>query len=259
MSSGAAEAMHPKLPPAYRLVALETVASTNDEAIRLAETGAEEGTLVWAREQTKGRGRQGRAFHSPPGNLYLSLILRPSCALAEAAQLGFIAGLAVGEAFGRVAPPMTEVTYKWPNDVLLNGRKAAGILLESKTTRSAALDWLILGVGANLRSYPEDTDFPATSLHFEGAASDVNEVDVLENFARCFLTWTDRWLDDGFAPVRRAWLGHAHALGEEIEVRLPRESLKGTFRDLDETGALVLDRPGGERRLITAGDIFFAT
>ncbi len=216
MSADSAEAMRANLPPAYRLVALETVASTNDEAIRLAETGAAEWTLVWAQEQTKGRGRQGRGFHSPPGNLYLSLILRPRCALAEAAQIGFVAGLALGDALGRIVPATTEITYKWPNDVLLNGRKAAGILLESKTTRSAALDWLILGVGANLRSYPEDTDFSATSLGSEGAAPDLKAADVLEIFSQCFLSWSDRWREDGFAPVRRAWLDHAHALGQEI-------------------------------------------
>ncbi len=126
---GAQEVAPPKLPPAYQLVALERVASTNDEALRLAAEGAEDGTLVWAREQTGGRGRQGRVWSSPPGNLYFSLVLRPDCAPAEAAQLGFVAGVALGEAIGSVAPPLIDVNYKWPNDLLLNGRKAAGILL----------------------------------------------------------------------------------------------------------------------------------
>ncbi|MFQ5773214.1 MAG: biotin--[acetyl-CoA-carboxylase] ligase [Kiloniellaceae bacterium] len=252
-------AARPKLPPAYRLVALDRVDSTNDEAARLAEQGAEDGTLVWAREQTKGRGRQGRNFASPRDNLYLSLVLRPDCGPAEAAQLGFVATLAVGEAIGSVAPPMLEVTYKWPNDVLLNGRKVSGILLESKTGSDGALDWLILGVGVNVRSFPKDTDFPATSLHFEGAPREVSHVDVLEAFSRHFLTWVNRWLDDGFAPVRQGWLNHAHARGEEIEVRLPRETLHGTFRDLDERGALVLELSDAKRRVIAAGDIYFAT
>ncbi len=247
----------PKLPPAYRLVALDTVTSTNDEALRLAEQGAEDGTLIWAREQTKARGRQGRAWASPRGNLYLSLILRPECGPAEAAQLGFVAGLATGEAFGSVVPPMIEVTYKWPNDVLLNGRKAAGILLESRSGTEGKLDCLILGIGVNLRSFPEDSTFPATSLHFEGTPSDVGEIQVLEAFSRYFMSWVNRWLDDGFAPVRRAWLNHAHALGEEIEVRLQDETLKGTFKDLDERGALVLELPGAARRLISAGDVYF--
>jgi BirA family biotin operon repressor/biotin-[acetyl-CoA-carboxylase] ligase len=246
----------PKLPPAYRLVALETVGSTNDEALRLAAEGAEDGTLVWAREQTGGRGRQGRSWSSPPGNLYLSLVLRPDCAPAEAAQLGFVAGLALGEAIGSVAPPLIEVTYKWPNDVLLNGRKGAGILLESRSNPDGTLECLILGLGVNLRHFPEDTGFPATSLHFEGA-TEVEVVALLEAFGRHFMSWANRWLDDGFGPVRRAWLHHAHGLGEEIEVRLPRETLKGTFKDLDARGVLVLELPDGARREISAGDVYF--
>jgi BirA family biotin operon repressor/biotin-[acetyl-CoA-carboxylase] ligase len=246
----------PRLPPAYKLVALETVGSTNDEALRLAEAGAEDGTLVWAHEQTGGRGRQGRSWSSPPGNLYLSLVLRPECAPAEAAQLGFIAGLAMGEALGSIAPPMVEVTYKWPNDVLLNGRKAAGILLESRSSPAGTLDCLILGAGANLEHFPEDSDFPATSLRFEGA-TEAGPVALLEAFSRYFLNWVNRWLDDGFAPVRRAWLHHAHGLGAEIEVRLPRETLTGTFKDLDARGVLVLELPGGARREISAGDVYF--
>jgi BirA family biotin operon repressor/biotin-[acetyl-CoA-carboxylase] ligase len=246
----------PKLPPAYRLVALETVVSTNDEALRLATAGAEDGTLVWAREQTGGRGRQGRSWSSPPGNLYFSLVLRPDCAPAEAAQLGFVAGLALAEAIGSVAPPMIEVTYKWPNDLLLNGCKGAGILLESRSDPDGTLDCLILGVGVNLAHFPEDTSFPATSLHFEGA-TEVEVVALLKAFCRSFMSWTNRWLDDGFAPVRRAWLHHAHGLGEEIEVRLPRETLKGIFKDLDERGVLVLELPDGASREISAGDVYF--
>lgn len=256
MTANRAAHAGPRLPPAYRLIALGRVGSTNDEAVRLAEEGAEDGTLVWAREQTKGRGRQGRAWSSPPGNLYLSLVLRPDCSPAEAAGLSFVAALGVGEAIGSVAPPMIEVTYKWPNDVLLNARKAAGILIESRIDPTGALDWLVLGVGVNVASYPEEAAFPATSLRFEGAGPEAGEVPLLEAFGRHFLSWVNRWLEDGFAPVRQAWLNHAHGLGEEIEVRLPKETLRGLFRDLDESGALILDLPGGGTRTIAAGDVF---
>ena len=247
----------PRLPPAYRLVVLDSVESTNDEAMRLAEAGAEDGTLVWAREQTKGRGRQGRGFESPRGNLYLSLVLRPECDVATAAQLSFVAALALGDAIGSVAPAMLEVTYKWPNDVLLNGRKVSGILLESRTDAAGGLGWLVLGMGVNVRSFPEDAGFPATSLHYEGTPPTVTEAELLEAFSRHLLTWVNRWLDDGFAPVRRAWLSHAHGRGEAIEVRLPKETLSGTFADLDEGGALVLELPGGTRRHVSAGDVYF--
>lgn len=254
--TGPGEARAPRLPPAYRLVALDSVGSTMDEARRLAEQEqAEDGTLVWAREQTGGRGRLGRAWSSPRGNLYFSLVLRPDGAPAEAAQLGFAAALALGEAIGAVSPPV-EVTFKWPNDVLLHGRKAAGILLESRSSAEGGLDYLILGCGVNLAHFPKDTPFPATSLHFERVPSSVGETELLEAFGRHFLSWASRWLDEGFAPLRRAWLRHAERLGEAIEVRLPRETLRGIFRDLDAQGYLLLETEGGELRRVSGGEVF---
>lgn len=254
--SGATE--RPRLPPAYRLVAFDSVESTNDEAQRLAEAGAEDGTLVWAREQTKGRGRLGRSFASPPGNLYLSLVLRPECTPAEATQLSFVAALGLGDAVGSVAPPMVEVRYKWPNDVMFNDRKGAGILLESRVSTEGGLDWLILGVGVNVQSYPEDTSYPATSLRFEGAPAELGATEVLEAFARHFMVWVNRWLEDGFGPVRQTWLSHAKGLGEAVEVRLPKETLSGIFKDLDDRGALRIELPDGTVRTISAGDVHFA-
>ena len=152
---------------------------------------------------------------------------------------------------------MLEITYKWPNDVLLNGRKVSGILLETRTAPGGGIDWLVLGVGINVASYPEDTEFPATSLHFEGTPSSVTEVELLQAFSRHLLAWVNRWLDDGFAPVRKAWLSHAHGKGEVIQVRLPKETLSGTFVDMDESGVLLLDVPGAGQRRIGAGDVFF--
>jgi len=246
----------PHLPPAYRLVALPEIDSTNLEAKRLAAAGAEDGTLVWARRQTGGYGRQGRAWASEPGNLFLSLIVRPDCSLAEAAQFSFVTAVALGDAFGSVAPPLVEIGYKWPNDVLLNGRKAAGILLESKAGADQRLEWLVIGVGANVASFPAETRLPATSLHFEGCPASVTAVDLLEAFARHLLSWVNLWLDDGFAPVREAWLRHARGRGEEIEVRLPRETLKGVFQDLDGSGTLVLRLADGSLRRIAAGEVY---
>ena len=246
----------PNLPPPYRLIALDSVGSTNVEARRLAQEGAEDGTLIWAREQTAGRGRSGKDWESPVGNLYLSLVLRPDCSPQEAAQLSFIAALGLGEAVGSTAPPM-EVLYKWPNDVLINERKAAGILLESEIGADGALDWLVLGCGVNIASYPRETAFPATSLRFEGAPAELTEVVLLEAFGRHFLSWVNRWLEEGFEPVRRHWLQHAKGLGEAIDVRLPHETLSGRFADLDETGALLLELPDGAQRKIAAGEVFF--
>ena len=247
------------LPPAYELIELESVDSTNEEARRHAKGGAEEGTLIWAREQRSGRGRGGRSWHSPPGNMYCSVILRPELPAAQAVQVGFAASLAVGATVGAFVPPLTEMRYKWPNDVLVSDRKIAGILLESSMTPTHDLVWLIVGVGLNVTSTPEDPMYPATSLEREGAEN-VSVEAALTTFSRQFLTWINRWLDDGFEPLRAAWLSRAKGLNEPMEVRLAsKTSLHGVFQGLDASGALLLDVGENDTRQIAFGDVFFAS
>ncbi|NQV83324.1 MAG: biotin--[acetyl-CoA-carboxylase] ligase [Rhodospirillales bacterium] len=245
------------LPSAYHLVSLDTVDSTNAEARRRAMQGEEatpDGTLILAKQQTEGRGRRGRTWHSPPGNLYCSLVLRPEIPIARAAEFSFIAALAVHDALGTVGDAGHQVHCKWPNDILLNDHKVAGLLLETETTASGVPDWIILGLGLNVAVFPGDTDFPATSLRAESWAA--TEGEILESFCRHFLKWTNTWLEDGFAPIRKNWLWRCYGLGEEIEVRLENESVSGVFEDLDEHGVLLLKTADGERR-ISAGDVFF--
>ena len=240
--------------PVPRLLRYDTLGSTNDEAKRLAEAGAEDWTVVSAREQTAGRGRGGNAFLSPPGNLYFSVILRPACSAASAAQLGFVAALAVGEAVAARMPPGRDLRYKWPNDVLVDGQKLSGILLESSASQDGALAWLVAGIGVNVESHPSATAWPATSLRALGApALDVQ--DLLLEIVDALRRETDRWLRDGFAPIRAAWLARAYGLGGTVGVRLPRERLEGRFIDLDRDGVLLLETAQGPRR-IAAGEIF---
>ncbi|MGQ0676083.1 MAG: biotin--[acetyl-CoA-carboxylase] ligase, partial [Rhodospirillales bacterium] len=195
-----------------------------------------------------------RGWASPPGTLYCSLVLRPDCPPARAPELSFLAALAVGGALGGLVPPLTDLRYKWPNDVLLNDRKVAGILLESTVKADGALDFLVLGVGVNVASSPRDAAFPASSMREEGGEA-VEPAEVLESFARHFMAWTDRWLDEGFAPVREAWLKRAWRLGETLEVNLGDEAVSGRFADLGPDGALELVLAGGERRRVSAGDV----
>ena len=253
------DAALPSLPSFCTLVHLSEIGSTNDEAKARAEAGAPAGTLIWADRQTGGRGRRGRAWHSPPGNLYCSLVLRPTCSAAVAAQLSFVTALGLGEGLSACSPSRAVLRYKWPNDVLLSGRKVAGILLESQPDSRGALDWLVIGVGVNVRTDPPAAavDFPATSLHAEGF-SDVEPAAVLAAFATSFALWFDRWQQHGFAPVREAWLAAAAGLGQSIEVRLPHETLAGRFADLDGDGALVLDSDGRSQS-IAAGAVYFPT
>ena len=244
----------PTLPPGCLLVCYDSVGSTNDEAKRLARDGAAEGTFVWALEQTAGRGRRGRTWVSPPGNLYASLILRPDCPAHRAAQIGFVAALAIGDALGAMLPRLGRIAYKWPNDVLVNGRKIAGILLESEMTALDKLTFLILGVGVNLTTSPRDMAFPATSVA-EECDGEVVPAAMLEEFSGHFETWKKRWQTEGFAPVRAAWLEATTFRGEEIRVHLEAATLHGRFLDLDQQGALLLEADGEHRR-ISAGEVF---
>jgi BirA family biotin operon repressor/biotin-[acetyl-CoA-carboxylase] ligase len=248
----------PKLPSVYNLITLDSVDSTNSEAKKLAAEGEEtapDGTLVWAREQTGGRGRRGRTWESPSGNLYTSLILRPDVPIAEAAQLSFVAALAVYDTLGSIGPAGHQVLCKWPNDVLLNEKKVAGILMESEGgDANTPADWVILGMGLNVEWHPSDTDFPATSLRFEGFSNTVEE--VLEAYTRSFMVWTNRWLNDGFAPIRQNWLWRCMGKDEKIEVRLENRTVTGVFKDMGDNGALILDVDGKEHQ-VTAGDVYF--
>jgi BirA family biotin operon repressor/biotin-[acetyl-CoA-carboxylase] ligase len=244
----------PALPSPFRLAAYDAIGSTNDEAKRLARDGAEEGLIVWAKAQNAGRGRRGRVWVSPPGNLYLSLVLRPRCRAAQAAQLGFVAALGLGEALAELAPPSLDLRYKWPNDLLANDKKLAGILLETEMVASNLPDFVVIGVGVNLASSPRDVNYPATSLIEEGV-TDVAPQAALLKFVQHFSDWLIRWRDEGFAPIRSAWLARASGLGKAVQVRLDRDTLVGRFLDLDGDGALILDMPNGSRR-IAAGEIF---
>lgn len=244
----------PILPPDFDLVALESVDSTNAEAIRRAETGAPGGTLIWARTQTAGRGRRGRAWTSPPGNLYATLLLRPDSVPGVAGQLGFVAGLALRQAIVETMPGAGGTELKWPNDLVFEGRKLAGILLESRISNGRKLDWLAIGTGVNVASHPEDAERPATSLAAIGAPPTVPA--LLSAYGRAVAEWLPRWRDEGFAPVRSAWLRHAAGRELVLQARLSDEVVEGRFADLDETGALVMELPDGATRRILAGEVF---
>ena len=240
--------------PQFRMVAYDIVGSTNDEAKRLAREGSEEGLVVWSLQQNSGRGRRGRVWVSPPGNLYLSLILRPHCKAAVAAQLGFVAALGLGDALSGLTPPEIDLRYKWPNDLLANGKKLAGILLEPEMVAGDIPDFVVIGVGVNLASAPGDVAYPATSLAQEGEPR-ITPRAALDRFISHFGCWLGRWREEGFTPIRAGWLARASGLGEAVQVRLERETFDGCFLDLDDGGALLLGMPDGNRR-IAAGEIF---
>ena len=157
-----------ELPEGFVLCALDSVASTNDEAKRRAEEGAPGGRWSPPRSRSGGRGRYGRSWASPPGNLYASVLLRPDCPMARAAQLSLVAGLALADALEGIGRPGLDVKLKWPNDVLIGGAKVAGLLLEGAARPDGSAAWVIVGSGVNVASCPEGTPYPATCLAGEG-------------------------------------------------------------------------------------------
>jgi BirA family biotin operon repressor/biotin-[acetyl-CoA-carboxylase] ligase len=232
----------PVLPDGWRLVALQSVGSTNDEAGRLADGGAPEGTVVWAREQQGGRGRRGRAWASPPGNLYSSTVLRPDCPAARAAELGFVAALAVGD----LVPSGRAVRLKWPNDVLVDGGKIAGILLESAVSQSGQVQHVIAGIGINVSFAPQLPD-----MRYPGAALGGTVETALEALTASLAARLAQWRGDGFESIRSAWLAQAGPLGATVDVRLGDGLASGRFAGLDRDGALLLDTADGPRRIVS--------
>jgi BirA family biotin operon repressor/biotin-[acetyl-CoA-carboxylase] ligase len=235
----------PVLPDGWTLVALQSVGSTNDEAARLAEAGAPEGTIVWSREQTGGRGRRGRHWASPIGNLYTSTVLRPACSAARAAELGLAASVAVSD----MVPADREVRVKWPNDVLVDGGKVAGILPESVIGPRGEVEHVVLGIGVNIGLAPQLPGMRYTAATLGGSVEE-----ALEKLTASLAFRLTQWRHEGFAPIRAAWLAKAGPLGFEVDVKLGEELVRGRFAGVDHEGALLLDTPAGPRKIV-AGEL----
>lgn len=236
----------------FSLIRLDRVDSTNDEVRRLALSGAAADLLVVsAIEQSQGRGRRARPWVSPPGNLHCSILIHIDGDLGRAAQLGFAAAVALVDGFHHLVPNVS-FTCKWPNDVLAEGRKCCGMLLEP-----VGREWLIVGVGVNVVASPPPGEllYPVASLAEFGFAGD--DLDVLAAFTQAFGPLVGEWRRDGFAPIREAWLHRARGLGEPVVVRLDGETPTGLFAGLDAEGALLLDQPTQGLRRILAGDVYF--
>ncbi|MCW5737561.1 MAG: biotin--[acetyl-CoA-carboxylase] ligase [Enhydrobacter sp.] len=235
----------PVLPDGWTLVALESVGSTNDEAAQLAERGAREGTVVWARQQTGGRGRRGRVWASPVGNLYSSIILRPHCPAARASELGFVAALAVADivAAGR------DVRVKWPNDVIVDGGKVAGILPESSIGQGGMVEHVVMGIGVNVGFAPNLPD-----MRYPGACLGGTVEEALQKLAAALALRVAEWRQEGFETVRAEWLAKAGPFGLEVDVKLGDELVRGRFAGMDREGALLLETAAGQRRIV-AGEL----
>ena len=236
------------------IVVLDEIDSTNAEARRRAEAGEAGPLWLVGLRQTAGRGRRGRAWETGEGNLADTLLFRTDKPPAEAAQVSFVAALAVADLLARCVPNHL-ISLKWPNDPLLGGLKVSGILVESGASPLGGL-WLAVGVGVNLKRKPIDAERPATAIatYLETPPSPQEAAEVL---AEAFERWLRTWDVLGFPAIADAWTARAHGLGEPCVARLGHETVEGVAEALDADGALRLRLADGSLRRITAGDVFF--
>lgn len=233
-------------PAGVACVVLEETASTNAEALR-----AEPPAWILALRQTAGRGRRGRAWAMPAGNFAASLALRPAMPPAEAALYSFVAALAVHDVLARMTHRRLEL--KWPNDVLLEGGKVAGILLESAGA-AGRLERLVVGIGVNLLVAPAAIETGALPPAAVGA--EISPEAFLDLLAPAFARREAAFRAEGFAPIRAEWLARAARLGQPVVARTGRDSRSGIFEGVDASGALLLDTGSG-RHAVAAADVFF--
>lgn len=235
--------------------AYDELDSTNAEARRRAEAGEAGPVWITAAVQTAGKGRRGRDWQTVSGNLAATLLFTTAKSAAEAAQVSFVAALAAADLAQTCLGPGA-AKLKWPNDVLVHGRKAVGILIESGARADGSL-WLAVGIGVNLAHAPQNVERPATAFADHMASPPPKPLDALKILAARFEHWRALWDREGFAPIAEGWTGIAHGLGEPCEARLPNQTHRGVAEGLDADGALRLRLDGGAVMRITAGDVFF--
>lgn len=226
--------------------------STQDAVRDLAAKGEPEGAVVQALMQTSGRGRHGNQWQSPMGNLYMSMLLRPHCLADKAGQISFVAAVALSAAMDEVIKPGHVKTLKWPNDILIDGKKCAGILLESDLDKNGMVDSLVLGMGVNIMTPPEDR------IGLKDVAKGQVPIHPFRDiFLSHFAALYNHWRAEGFENIRTLWLKQAHGLGQSVIVRLSDNTLEGQFETINERGGLILKRAGNEKLTISAGEVYF--
>ena len=224
----------------------DQIGSTNDEARRLALEGAPHGTVIHADEQIAGRGRLSHTWFSPPGNLYLSVVLRTGQPASRCSELSFLAALAVADTVETLLPRQIRAMLKWPNDVLVNGAKIAGILLEQVD------DATIMGVGLNVLEAPSNTAYKTTTVVANAGIATVDGArDILLDRLAYHLS---SWQTNGFPPIREQWLNRSYPIGAAIRANAGGQPVAGHFAGLDDDGALLLDTNQGRQRIV-AGEV----
>ena len=240
------------MPINWQIQLYQNVLTTQNYAHDAAKAGDSEGVVVQALSQLGGKGRHGKDWQSPIGNLYLSVLLRPACGVERAGELAFVIAVALSAALDDYIDLKKHVkTLKWPNDILVDGLKLSGILLESNI-KDNALDSIIAGIGVNIFKAPE----LAIGLN-DIAESPVYVNVVRDDILNKLSYYYELWQEKGFAPIREEWLNGAHGLGEPLTARLPSVSHQGIFKGITEAGSLILEMAEDGEKIIHAAEVHF--
>jgi BirA family biotin operon repressor/biotin-[acetyl-CoA-carboxylase] ligase len=240
----------------WTLEHFDLIPTTQDIALQRALDGASDRHIILADQQTQARGRGGNIWLAPKGNLYTTLIVRPTCEVQDYGLMSFLTAVAVEQALQHFIERPRAIQLKWPNDVLCEGKKIAGILLEvanfphAHTPQKPAL---LIGIGVNIAVAPAET---ATSLQ-ELTHKKIAVNDFMQQFLLCYDHLDHIAMTEGFSGILSLWSDHAKGMGDKISVRLPQEKLEGIFESLEASGALKLKLPDGSVRLIHSGEVYF--
>lgn len=245
----------------YTILIFDSIDSTNLEAKRLIQTGVRGKYVITANHQTMGRGKNNSFWYSPKGNLYCSILFSHKKPLSEMSQVSLIAGLACREAICSFLKKFeASVKVKWPNDVLLNGKKIGGILVESfpyfPKTGGPQVNYIIIGMGLNLEKSPKYLSYLATSFKEEGINYRSSN-DVLSRFMIHFRSYYNSWKVAGFASLKKEWMKNAHNIGKTIQCNMGNYKLAGIFKEIDDHGRLIVELETGEVHAMSSVDAFF--
>ena len=240
----------------YLIHQFDEVESTNDLAFSLAENKQIfANQIIVSNKQNKGRGRLNRNWESPIGNLYFSLTLQPKIAIEKTSQISFVAVCALQIAVEKIFQQqniVVKIQNKWPNDLLIDQKKVAGILLESKISNKIC-DFVILGIGVNINSNPTQTLFPSTNI--KKFFCEISASKMLEFFLEEFEDLYENWLNFGFKNIRNLWHKNAYNLNSQIRINLGNSYAEGIFQEIDEEGNLVIKNHNNETKKISFGDV----
>lgn len=246
----------PRLPVAYELITLDRVDSVLEEAARRAGQGAGEGTVIWSREQSDAVTRRGKTWYSPAGNLHCAVIIEPEYDNTTAEQLLYVAAISAGTAIADLLTPMTGLRYRWPNHIYINDLKSGMLQLRAARENTERYRWLAIGLNVNVTGHPPNPEPERFNSMRASGTEDVTAGALLEVYCRHFLSWINRWADEGFASARKAWVQRADGFGEDFVRQVGAETVEGILREPDPEGRGVIEQADGTGRTVSIGEYF---